>query len=457
MNERIPEPQTAVHPRSRHVRRTHLRVVRPNTMARWGRATADRRTQMRRFLTSVVLALGLGSTLVLTAMIQPRHPDGGFEYCDASVGFTSRGALMTERYYSHVYRVEEDRLTQEHNAWRQRAFRRRIPWQLGAKSRDGIWTVTDFAAECHYYESMAENAVRRSRDRHILDGNHARVKTIEVAWPQASVVAGNGQAISYGYYENRDAHQPSRLTMQFRDVSVAESVVDAILETVGAARNFAVQASYDISNAAAYYDADNNRVLGYNPDFMLTMRRRTGTDWAGVSIMAHEIGHHINDHLNPSQRTIYRSSSRRFELQADYFSGSVMHKLGASLEEAQAAMRELGGQGSRTHPPMRQRLDEIQNGWNASYRVVGSVARSDPRLEPQGSIPGDRNQNPGRGGTGPTRRPGPPRVPPPTTQIPMGSVCYTRFMACPLPGVGPVGTPCYCNTWYGPLSGQVGG
>ena len=406
---------------------------------------------MRRFLTSVILALGFSSVFALTAMVQPRQPDGGFEYCDVSVGLRSRAALMTERYYSHVYRVEDVALNPEHNAWRERNFRRQIPWQLGAKSKDGVWTVATLKAECHYYESMAESGVRRSRDRHILDGNHARAKTIEVAWPGGSVVAGDGQAISYGYHEARDAHQMSRLTMQFRDVSVAESVVDTILETVSAARNFAVQASSDIPNAAAYYDADNNRVLGYNPDFMLQMRRRTGTDWAGVSIMAHEIGHHINDHLNPSQRTVYRTSSRRFELQSDYFSGGVMHKLGASLEEAQAAMRELGGQGSQTHPPMRQRLDEIAKGWNASYRVVGTITQSDPRLEPQGSIPGDRNQNRrGRGGTRPTRE----RVPPP--QIPMGSRCYTFLGACPLPGAGPVGTACYCNTWYGPLSGQVG-
>ena len=389
-------------------------------------------------------------------------PDGGIEFCDASVNLSSDVEPMTQRYYSQVYRVETEALTEEHNNWRREEFARQIPWQTGGKSRDGVWSVESVNTECHYYESAAADIVRSSRDRHIRDGNHARVRHIELDWPPSSVVAGDGQAISYGYFEDRDAHRASRLTLQFRDVSGAEAVVDAILRGHSVERNFEIRASHDIPNAAAYYDSANNRVLGYNPDFMRQMRQRTGSDWAGVSIMAHEIGHHFNDHLNPSEHTVYRASSRQFELQADRFSGGALHKLGATLEEAQVAMRTLGGTGSRTHPPMQERLNAIETGWMESYEALGNVGNAPTQVEPEGTM----RDGPSRVRTPieippppPTRASRVPRVQRPTVrppQFPMGARCYTGYGACPLPGVGAVGTPCHCISWYGTFPGLVG-
>ena len=382
--------------------------------------------------------LALTYATVSTATAQVRAPSGGLEFCDTSVELRSAVQSMTQRYYSHVYRVETDRLTRAHNDWRKRTFTAHIPWKLDDKSVDGAWAVTSVRTECHYYESATVETVRNSRDRHILDGNLPRARLIEVHWPRGSLVSGDGEAISYGYHEDRDNHTPSRLTMQFRDQDAAEQVVDIILAATNLSRNFAVLPSYDISNAAAYYDANNNRVLAYNPDFMLRMRRRTGTDWAGVSIMAHEIGHHVNDHLNQSHRTTYRATPRQFELQADYFSGGTMHRLGASLREAQAALRELGASGSRTHPPVQQRLNEIARGWTESHSNLGDITEVDPRVTP---LP--RSE---------TRPPDPPPDPSPS----VGATCYTAYGACYLPSFGRIGASCYCNTWYGAIPGAVG-
>jgi hypothetical protein len=38
---------------------------------------------------------------------------------------------------------------------------------------------------------------------------------------------------------------------------------------------------------------------------------------------------------------------------------------------------------------------------------------------------------------------------------PMGTVCCTNAGACVPGGAGPMGTPCYCNSYYGPIYGQV--
>jgi len=37
----------------------------------------------------------------------------------------------------------------------------------------------------------------------------------------------------------------------------------------------------------------------------------------------------------------------------------------------------------------------------------------------------------------------------------MGSRCASQFGLCFMPGAGPVGGPCYCQTPYGPVGGQI--
>jgi hypothetical protein len=72
------------------------------------------------------------------------------------------------------------------------------------------------------------------------------------------------------------------------------------------------------------------------------------------------------------------------ELEADEFSGFVLQKLGASLEEAQAAMSLIGSEkASRTHPAKSDRLSSIAMGWNEAAEEAmittetGRLSRSD--------------------------------------------------------------------------------
>jgi len=37
-----------------------------------------------------------------------------------------------------------------------------------------------------------------------------------------------------------------------------------------------------------------------------------------------------------------------------------------------------------------------------------------------------------------------------------GTICFTPYSWCPLPGAVPVGTRCYCNGPYGAVYGQAG-
>jgi hypothetical protein len=48
--------------------------------------------------------------------------------------------------------------------------------------------------------------------------------------------------------------------------------------------------------------------------------------------------------------------------------------------------------------------------------------------------------------------PASPQVPP---HYP-GTICFTPYVWCQLPGAVPVGTPCFCYTPNGPVYGQAG-
>ena len=140
----------------------------------------------------------------------------------------------------------------------------------------------------------------------------------------------------------------------------AEDVIRRIVDISGLTQNFSIYAA-GVPNAAATIRGAE-RVILYNQSFMRNTRDRTGSAWGPFSIMAHEVGHHLNGH------TLIPGGSRpSTELQADRFSGHVMHRLGASLGEALVTMNVIGSErGSATHPAKRDRLAAITNGWLAA-------------------------------------------------------------------------------------------
>lgn len=153
--------------------------------------------------------------------------------------------------------------------------------------------------------------------------------------------------------------------MEFRSNAEAEAIANDIMNVVGLPPNFKIQAAKVPNAAAVVYG--NERYVFYNPKFIASVNETTNTNWGGISIMAHEIGHHLSGH------TLKEGGSRpAMELQADEFSGFVLRKMGASLEESQAAMRTLASDyGSATHPAKGQRLISIAKGWNRANEQFG--------------------------------------------------------------------------------------
>jgi hypothetical protein len=147
----------------------------------------------------------------------------------------------------------------------------------------------------------------------------------------------------------------------------ARAVVDRIVGAIGIPMTrFDVRASRDVANAEATTENDGkDRIILYNPDWMNTLKSST-TNWSDWVVMAHEVGHHVAFHMDPS------FPSHEAELQADYFAGFILHKLGAPLVDVQLAMAMVSSdQSTLSHPARHLRVAEIKKGWEAAARNVG--------------------------------------------------------------------------------------
>ncbi|PIQ48235.1 MAG: hypothetical protein COW03_11315 [Cytophagales bacterium CG12_big_fil_rev_8_21_14_0_65_40_12] len=142
----------------------------------------------------------------------------------------------------------------------------------------------------------------------------------------------------------------------FNSDSEAQGALKRIMRYTGLPANFQIMAA-NVPNAAAVIKGDTRYIL-YNQYFMEQIKDLTKTNWSSISILAHEIGHHLSGH------TLDNIGSRPDkELESDGFSGFILYKMGATLDEARAVMNTIGGAGTSTHPPKSARLSAITNGW----------------------------------------------------------------------------------------------
>lgn len=157
--------------------------------------------------------------------------------------------------------------------------------------------------------------------------------------------------------------------------SSGKQVVAEIMRYTGLPANFVVVEG-QVPNAAAVImagpDKVPRRVIAYNPAFMGEVIRATqANNWAPVSIMAHEIGHHLSGHT-----IVPGGSQPPIELESDKFSGFVLYKMGAPLKDAQNAIATLIPEADgQTHPGRKKRLAAIASGWIEACELQGGGAQ----------------------------------------------------------------------------------
>ena len=199
---------------------------------------------------------------------------------------------------------------------------------------------------------------------------------------QSNIRIGSHATVSY--------NQGWSVPMQnFASVAEGQQIIQNILDAVGRSANFEIRQA-NVQNAAAVAYGGKRYVL-YNPNFINALDRRTGNQWASISVLAHEVGHHLKGHTVSGQ-----GSQPATELEADEFSGYALRKMGASLEDAQTTMKLIASENTTaTHPGKSNRLAAIENGWkSAGGQTTGrDVAKTTPPTRPA-QTPGGTSRYP---------------------------------------------------------------
>lgn len=175
-------------------------------------------------------------------------------------------------------------------------------------------------------------------------------------WPSESHVQSIG---AMGYMGQQNASHEA-------DLAEARTQVERVVRVSGLEMNF--EMIVDPSTPAAAEIINGRRVILFDPRFMAQVADRICADWGAMSILAHEVGHHLAGH------TLRQSAEPwRDELEADEFSGFVLSRLGATLAETtSAAARILPEQATPTHPGRKDRIAAIVHGWQNAEALVSA-------------------------------------------------------------------------------------
>jgi formylglycine-generating enzyme required for sulfatase activity len=167
----------------------------------------------------------------------------------------------------------------------------------------------------------------------------------------------------------------------------AQRIIAEICNAVGVSQNFDIYAS-NVENALAARD-NGRAVIMYSNVFLKKFNEDARTRWAAYSVLAHEIGHHFNNHdfgePNPGKR-------KQMELEADRFAGSALRLLGATLDEAKAGIETFALEGEQTkHPSAKARRESLTAGWTQQHERLAKMGASTPT--PDANIPRERDSD----------------------------------------------------------------
>jgi tetratricopeptide (TPR) repeat protein len=153
------------------------------------------------------------------------------------------------------------------------------------------------------------------------------------------------------------------------DIS-AENALELILNTIGASKRFVLLPCENVNNASAF-SLKGIRYIFYNKDFMQSID--SGNNWGNLFVLAHEVGHHINNHTldfvlyaTKTIGTITLKQKRQQEIEADEFAGFVLARLGGSLSEANQVISSIStnkDDSYSTHPSRNKRLNAVKIGY----------------------------------------------------------------------------------------------
>lgn len=150
-------------------------------------------------------------------------------------------------------------------------------------------------------------------------------------------------------------------------VSAERTLITRIQDYSGVTTKLQVYSGNALNAAAVLYPDEKDpetlrRAIVFQPYFLSYLEQRTRVAgqrsvWAKTSVFAHEVGHHLAGH------TLRPENQRHNELQADWYSGFILGKMGADETSAQIVLKTFWFDASRTHPASPDRLAAVTDGW----------------------------------------------------------------------------------------------
>jgi hypothetical protein len=146
-----------------------------------------------------------------------------------------------------------------------------------------------------------------------------------------------------------------------KDKSGVPQVVNRIRQELTITPTLEVLIAEQEDNAFATV-AGGKKLLIVDVGFLEKVDKVSGTQWAAIQVIAHEVGHHIAG---------FGPEPHKSELNADYWSGQALQRLGAALRASTAAILAVGTDfDTASHPKKTTRAKVIEKGWNDSKNGV---------------------------------------------------------------------------------------
>lgn len=139
-------------------------------------------------------------------------------------------------------------------------------------------------------------------------------------------------------------------------------VLASIMKAQGLQRPIGILEWPDFGNACASFNpTDGKRYIYFDPNWLL--QATEGGYWPLVLIIAHELGHHVNNH---SREDLTRVSTWQIEYEADVFAGRVLSLLEAPKEMISVLAKRFPEEATPSHPPRHQRVASLWFGYSGA-------------------------------------------------------------------------------------------
>ena len=164
-----------------------------------------------------------------------------------------------------------------------------------------------------------------------------------------------------------------------------QAMFDEICQSQQIPTSFFKISEAKVPNLQVNLDKEGYKCIYYSRNYWNEIKTKTKTELAMYFALAHEIGHHMGDHLRHSGDT---AKSRNEELEADKFAGCALaHKTGIDQDMLERILTILSEKGDATHPSRAERQDSIMKGFQCLDKITNDCVRNNT-----GSI-GFRNSN----------------------------------------------------------------